>query len=60
MLAWCQANVVAGAWEQHGYMDRKRRDDQGIPIDFSRWYFLSDACAEAFRQLWLSHRVAAR
>jgi hypothetical protein len=41
-------------------MDRKRRDDQGIPIDFSRWYFLSDACAEAFRQLWLSHRVAAR
>jgi hypothetical protein len=34
MLAWCRANVAVGAWEQHGFMDRKRRDDRGIPIDF--------------------------
>ena len=53
MLAWCQANVAAGAWEQHGFMDKKRRDERGIPIDYSRWYFLSDADAEAFRQEWV-------
>ena len=52
MLAWCQANVAAGAWAQHGFMDRKRRDDRGVPIDCSRWYFLSDADAEAFRRRW--------
>jgi hypothetical protein len=60
MLAWCRANVAAGALEQHGFMDRKRRDDRGIPIDFSRWHFLSDADAAAFRQRWLSHRIATR
>jgi hypothetical protein len=27
MLAWCRANVAAGAWEQHGFMEKKRRDD---------------------------------
>lgn len=53
MLAWCQTNVAAGAWAQHGFMDRKRRDDWGIPIDFTRWYFMSDADAEAFRQRWV-------
>lgn len=34
-------------------MDRKRRDDRGIPIDFARWYFLSDADAEAFIKRWV-------
>jgi hypothetical protein len=52
MLAGCQANVAAGAWAQHGFMDRKRRDDRGVPIDCSRWYFLSDADAEAFKKRW--------
>ena len=53
MLAWCRANVAAGAWAQHGFMDKKRRDEHGVPIDFTRWYFLNDADAEAFRQRWV-------
>lgn len=52
MLTWCQANVAAGTWAQHGYMDWKRRDDRGIPIDFARWYFANEADAEAFRRQW--------
>jgi len=24
MLAWCRANVAKGAWEEHGFMDKKR------------------------------------
>ena len=54
MLAWCRANVAAGAWEQHGFMDRNRRDDNGAPTDFSRWYFLSDADAAAFKKRWIA------
>jgi hypothetical protein len=57
MLAWCFENVPSGAWAQHGFMDRKRRDDRGIPIDFTRWYFLSDADAEAFRKQWIGSPV---
>ena len=53
MLAWCQANVAAGASAQHGFMDRKRRDDRGIPIDFARWYFLNDADGGVFGGRWL-------
>jgi hypothetical protein len=56
MLAWCFENVPSGAWEQHGYLDWNRRDDNGAPRDFSRWYFrwylMSDADAEAFRAWW--------
>jgi hypothetical protein len=52
MLAWCRANVALG-WEQHGFMDKKRRDERGIPIDYARFYFVSDADAEAFRKRWL-------
>jgi hypothetical protein len=54
MLAWCRENVTLG-WEQHGYMDKKRRDERGIPIDFSRWYFVSDADAAAFRERWVTN-----
>ena len=54
MLAWCFENVPSGAWEQHGYMDWNRRDDNGAPMDFSRWYFMSDADAEAFRRRWVT------
>jgi hypothetical protein len=53
MLAWCHANLAAGAWAQHGYMDKKRRDERGIPIDVVRWYFLEAADAAAFRRQWL-------
>jgi hypothetical protein len=31
MLAWCRDNVPAGAWAEHGFMDKKRRDDRGPP-----------------------------
>lgn len=50
MLAWCHANVAAGAWAQRGFMDKKRRDERGIPIDYARFYFMDEAVAEAFRR----------
>jgi hypothetical protein len=50
MLQWCRENIAAGAWQQHGFMDKTRRDDNGIPIDYARWYFMSEADAEAFRR----------
>ena len=54
MLAWWQENVAVGAWAQQGFMDRKRRDERGIPIDFMLWDFMSDADAEAFRKRWVT------
>jgi hypothetical protein len=53
MLAWCQANLAVDAWAQHGFMDKTRRDEHGIPIDFARWYFANEDDAEAFRQQWV-------
>jgi hypothetical protein len=52
MLQWCRENVAAGGWQQHGYMDRTRHDEQGIPIDYTRWYFMNEADAAAFKQRW--------
>ena len=54
MLAWCRENMAPGVWDQHGFMDRKRRDEHGFPIDVSRWYFRNAADAEAFRKRWMS------
>jgi hypothetical protein len=54
MLEWCNANGAAGAWAQHGFMDKKRRDERGIPIDVTRWYFANEADAKAFRRRWQS------
>lgn len=59
MLAWCRENIAAGAWAQHGLVDKRRRDDRGIPIDFARWYFANEADAEAFDRRWLSGAAAA-
>jgi hypothetical protein len=59
MLAWCLENVPARQWEQHGYMNWNRRDDSGAPMDFSRWYFMSDADAEAFRKRWMEGNDAS-
>jgi hypothetical protein len=59
MLAWCFENVPARQWEQHGYMNWNRRDDSGAPMDFSRWYFMSDADAEAFRKRWMEGNDAS-
>jgi hypothetical protein len=59
MLAWCRANVTAGAWEQHGWMDRRHPDEWGNPIDYVRWYFLHEADAIAFNERWLDGAATA-
>jgi hypothetical protein len=59
MLAWCDANLVKGAWAQQGFIDKRRRDEQGIPIDYIRWYFLHDADAVAFNDRWLNGAATA-
>ncbi len=33
-------------------MDKTRRDERGIPIDFARFYFMREADAVAFKQCW--------
>jgi hypothetical protein len=50
MLDWSHSNVAAGEWAQHGYQERRKGER---PVDFSRWYFLSDADAEAFKKRWM-------
>jgi hypothetical protein len=50
MLDWCHANVAAGGWAHHGHQERRKGER---PADFSRWYFLSDADAEAFKRRWI-------
>ena len=54
MLQWCRDNVPNGAWEEHAFMDKNRRDERGIPIDFSRFYFMREIDAAAFKQRWAS------
>ena len=39
-------NIAACDWQQHGFMDKAQRDERGIPIDYTRWYFQNDADAE--------------
>jgi hypothetical protein len=41
------ANVAAGGWAQHGHHLRRKGER---PADFARWYFLSDADAEAIKR----------
>jgi hypothetical protein len=50
MLTWCRENVPAGAWKMHGHSEQK---PAAIPPDYARFYFASEADAEAFRQRWL-------
>jgi hypothetical protein len=47
---WCHAHIAAGQWAQHGFI--ARRDDRGVPLDFTRWYFMAASDAEAFRRQW--------
>ena len=54
MLAWCRANIASDAWAQHGFMDKQRRDERGMPIDYARFYFLHKSDAEEFRRLWMA------
>jgi hypothetical protein len=51
-VQWCRDNVAAGAWQQREFVDKARRDEQGVPIDFTRWYFLNEADAEVFSRRW--------
>jgi hypothetical protein len=55
---WCRAHVAAGQWSQHGFRDKARRDDRGVALEFTRWYFMTAADAEAFRQRWHEDRAA--
>jgi hypothetical protein len=52
MVTWCRDNVPSGAWEEHSFMDKNRRDERGIPLDFARFYFMREADAAAFKQQW--------
>jgi hypothetical protein len=48
----CTVYVTAGQWEQHGFADKARRDDRGLALEFTRWYFMTAADADAFRRRW--------
>jgi len=50
MLDWRHANVAAGEWAEHGHQVRKKGEP---PLDFARWYSMSDADAEAFKNRWV-------
>jgi hypothetical protein len=50
LLAWCRENVPAGTWDQHHHSERRKGEP---PADFARFYFASEADAEAFRRRWV-------
>jgi hypothetical protein len=54
MLTWCRDNVPKGAWEEHSFMDKSRRDERGVPIDFCRFYFMQETDAVAFTRRWVT------
>jgi hypothetical protein len=54
---WCRTHVSAGQWEQHGFADKACRDDRGVALEFTRWYFMTAADAEAFRRRWHEDRA---
>jgi len=49
MLDWCRESVAEGAWDEHGRRERRTGE---MPAAFVRFYFLSEAAAEAFRRRW--------
>jgi hypothetical protein len=50
MLMWCRANIVAGMWAKHGHSERPKA--RAMPAVFARFYFASEADAEAFKKRW--------
>jgi hypothetical protein len=54
---WCRAHVATGQWAQHGFMDRARRNDRGIALEFTRWYFMTAVDADAFKRRWHEDRA---
>jgi len=53
MLDWCGERLHPDFWNCHGHTDPARRDASGQPMDFTRFYFLEQADAAAFRHAWL-------
>ena len=49
MLDWCGANAAAGAWYLHRHTEQRKGDR---PVDYARFYFTTDANAEAFSRRW--------
>jgi len=49
MLDWCGENVAAGAWDMHRHSERRKGER---PVHYARFYFTTDAGAEAFRRRW--------
>lgn len=54
---WCRAHIPAGQWDQHGFQDKARRDDRGVALEFTRWYFMTAVDAEAFKRRWHDDRA---
>ena len=50
MMMWCRQNVPAGTWAQHGCSERPGGNRR--LADFVRFYFMTEADAEAFRLKW--------
>lgn len=51
MMTWCRQNVAAGAWTQHGRSEGHKRNRLA---DVARFYFTTEADAEAFRRRWMT------
>ena len=56
---WCRTHVAPGQWAQHGFVDKTRHDDRGVALEFTRWYFMAAADAEAFKQRWHEDQAPA-
>lgn len=50
MLEWCCERVPGPRWACHGHDARVPKGE--APAHCTRWYFLEEADAEAFRRRW--------
>jgi hypothetical protein len=49
MLNWCGAHVAAGAWDMRRHCERRKG---ARSLEYARFYFTTDADAEAFSRRW--------
>jgi hypothetical protein len=49
MQGWCRERLTVGTWAMHGHTEKRKG---AMAIDYLRFYFASEADAEAFRKLW--------
>jgi len=56
MLDWCSKNVEPGQWAEHAYSERRKGS---APLYFSRWYFMTEGDAVAFRWQWMRDEALA-